>query len=62
MELTARATGTETGVNALSGYMDASDDFPEVVFSIIVNQSNQASSVVRAGMDDIVNLLAELEW
>eukprot|EP01095_Lingulamoeba_sp_RSL-Kostka_P013306 TRINITY_DN5485_c0_g1_i1.p1 TRINITY_DN5485_c0_g1~~TRINITY_DN5485_c0_g1_i1.p1 ORF type:complete len:508 (-),score=137.20 TRINITY_DN5485_c0_g1_i1:100-1623(-) len=53
-------TGTESGVNALSGFIDKTSNFNEIVFSIIVNDSNQHASVVRQGMDDICVLLSQL--
>lgn len=52
-------TGTMTGVVALSGYVN-SPDYQPLVFSIIVNQSNQTAATSRQAVDDIVLLLARL--
>ncbi len=52
-------TGTMTGVVALSGYLNAPIDQP-VVFSILVNQSDQSASVMRQAMDEIVLLLTRV--
>jgi len=49
-----------SGVSSLSGYVDASDVYPQIVFSIITNFSNQSASVARSGIDDIVVLLTQL--
>lgn len=54
-------TGSMTGVNTLSGYIDASSNFPQIVFSILTNFSDKSSSTVRPGIDDIVLLLTQLE-
>ena len=43
-------TGTETGINALSGRVG------DVAFSILSNSCPQPSSVVRQGIDDIAVL------
>lgn len=53
-------TGTMSGVVSLAGYVNAPRYGP-VVFSIMVNQSEQPARVVRQGMDEIVVLLAQLE-
>lgn len=53
-------TGTMSGVVSLAGYVNAPRYGP-VVFSIMVNQSEQPARVVRQGMDEIVVLLAELQ-
>jgi serine-type D-Ala-D-Ala carboxypeptidase/endopeptidase (penicillin-binding protein 4) len=53
-------TGTMTGVNALSGYVDNAH-FDALVFSIVVNTCQLHASSVRSGMDDIVNLLVLLD-
>jgi D-alanyl-D-alanine carboxypeptidase/D-alanyl-D-alanine-endopeptidase (penicillin-binding protein 4) len=53
-------TGTMMGVVALSGYVNVSSYEP-VVFSIMVNQSEQPASVVRKAMDEIVVLLSQLK-
>ena len=49
-----------SGVSSLSGYVDQTANFPEVVFSIITNFSNHPSSVVNAAIDSIVVLLSQL--
>ncbi|MBD2569061.1 D-alanyl-D-alanine carboxypeptidase/D-alanyl-D-alanine-endopeptidase [Anabaena lutea FACHB-196] len=53
-------TGTMTGVVSLSGYINA-PNYEPLVFSIMVNQSEQPASVVRKAMDDIVVLLSQLQ-
>ena len=53
-------TGTMSGVVSLAGYVNAPRYGP-VVFSIMVNQSEQPARVVRQGMDEIVVLLAQLQ-
>lgn len=53
-------TGTMTGVVSLSGYMNASKYEP-LIFSIIVNQSEQPATVVRQAIDEIVVLLTQLQ-
>ncbi len=50
-------TGTLTGVNALSGYLERSDGH-EIVFSILSDGSNLPSDEVRDAIDDIVNILS----
>jgi D-alanyl-D-alanine carboxypeptidase/D-alanyl-D-alanine-endopeptidase (penicillin-binding protein 4) len=58
---TVRAkTGTLTGVSGLSGYVPNSD-YNTVLFSILVNQSDQSSAMLRAAIDEIVVLLTRLE-
>lgn len=52
-------TGTMTGVSALSGYVDV-PDYQPLVFSIMVNQSNQSVSTIRQAIDEIVVLLTRL--
>lgn len=52
-------TGTMSGVVALSGYLDPSNYEP-LVFSIIVNQSDQSAATIRQAIDEIVLLLAKL--
>ncbi|MEC4986654.1 MAG: D-alanyl-D-alanine carboxypeptidase/D-alanyl-D-alanine-endopeptidase [Oscillatoria sp. PMC 1068.18] len=52
-------TGTMTGVSALSGYLDVSD-YRSLVFSIIVNQSEQSVATQRQAIDEIVLLLSKL--
>ena len=53
-------TGTLTGVVSLSGYMNA-PKYEPLVFSIIVNQSEQPATVVRQAIDEIVVLLTQLQ-
>ncbi|NJM71481.1 MAG: D-alanyl-D-alanine carboxypeptidase/D-alanyl-D-alanine-endopeptidase [Scytonema sp. RU_4_4] len=53
-------TGTMSGVVSLAGYVNAPRYGP-VVFSIMVNQSEQPAKVVRQAMDEIVVLLAQLQ-
>lgn len=52
-------TGTVSGVIALSGYVDA-PNYEPLVFSIIVNQSDQSAATLRQAVDDIVLLLTRL--
>jgi serine-type D-Ala-D-Ala carboxypeptidase/endopeptidase (penicillin-binding protein 4) len=53
-------TGTLTGVVSLSGYVNA-PKYEPLVFSIIVNQSEQPATVMRQAIDEIVVLLAQLQ-
>ncbi|MBG1265302.1 D-alanyl-D-alanine carboxypeptidase/D-alanyl-D-alanine endopeptidase [Nostoc sp. WHI] len=53
-------TGTLTGVVSLSGYMNA-PKYEPLVFSIIVNQSQQPATVVRQAIDEVVVLLTQLQ-
>jgi D-alanyl-D-alanine carboxypeptidase/D-alanyl-D-alanine-endopeptidase (penicillin-binding protein 4) len=53
-------TGSMTGISALSGYMNA-PNYEPLVFSIIVNQSEQPGKVMRTAIDEIVVLLAQLK-
>jgi D-alanyl-D-alanine carboxypeptidase/D-alanyl-D-alanine-endopeptidase (penicillin-binding protein 4) len=53
-------TGTVTGVVSLSGYVNNSKYEP-LVFSIIVNQSEQKAKALREGVDEIVVLLTQLQ-
>lgn len=53
-------TGTLRGAIALSGYVNSSQ-YPPLVFSIMVNQSEQPVSVLRQAVDEIVVLLAQLK-
>ncbi|MDF5732262.1 MAG: D-alanyl-D-alanine carboxypeptidase/D-alanyl-D-alanine-endopeptidase [Rhizonema sp. PD38] len=53
-------TGTMDGVVSLSGYVNAPQYGP-IVFSIIVNQTEQPIAVVRQAVDKIVVLLAQLQ-
>lgn len=52
-------TGTMSGVVALSGYLDT-PDYQPLVFSIIVNQSDQPAATIRQAIDKIVLLLTQL--
>ncbi len=52
-------TGTMSGVIALSGYINA-PNYEPLVFSIIVNQSNQSSATIRQAVDEVVLLLVSL--
>ncbi|MBN4007097.1 MAG: D-alanyl-D-alanine carboxypeptidase/D-alanyl-D-alanine-endopeptidase [Nostoc sp. LPT] len=53
-------TGTLTGVISLSGYLNA-PKYEPLVFSIIVNQSDQSATVVRQAIDEVVVLLTQLQ-
>ncbi|MCC5630634.1 D-alanyl-D-alanine carboxypeptidase/D-alanyl-D-alanine-endopeptidase [Nostoc sphaeroides CHAB 2801] len=53
-------TGTLTGVVSLSGYMNA-PKYEPLVFSILVNQSEQPATVLRQAIDEIVVLLTQLQ-
>ena len=53
-------TGSLSGVAALSGYLKPTH-YPPLVFSVIVNQSDQPASVLRRQMDDIVLTLTRLQ-
>ncbi len=53
-------TGTMSGVVSLSGYM-SHPEYETIVFSIIVNQSNQSAATVRQAVDEIVLLLTRLK-
>ena len=53
-------TGTLTGVVSLSGYLNA-PKYEPLVFSIIVNQSNQSATVIRQAIDEVVVLLTQLQ-
>lgn len=48
-----------SGVVALSGYLDPRDYEP-LVFSIIVNESDQPAATIRQAIDEIVLLLTRL--
>jgi serine-type D-Ala-D-Ala carboxypeptidase/endopeptidase (penicillin-binding protein 4) len=52
-------TGTMTGVSALSGYITP-QDYEPLVFSIIVNQSDQKAIATRQAIDEVVVLLTRL--
>jgi D-alanyl-D-alanine carboxypeptidase/D-alanyl-D-alanine-endopeptidase (penicillin-binding protein 4) len=53
-------TGTMGGVVALSGYVNA-PNYEPLVFSIIVNQSDQPAAVLRQTVDSIAVLLTRLQ-
>ncbi|BAY23025.1 D-alanyl-D-alanine carboxypeptidase/D-alanyl-D-alanine-endopeptidase [Calothrix sp. NIES-2100] len=53
-------TGTVTGAVTLSGYVNGAKYEP-LVFSIMVNQSEQSVSNLRKAIDEIVVLLAQLQ-
>lgn len=53
-------TGTLTGVSALSGYLKT-DNYGDLVLTIIVNQSSANSTILRNTIDEIILLLAQLE-
>jgi D-alanyl-D-alanine carboxypeptidase/D-alanyl-D-alanine-endopeptidase (penicillin-binding protein 4) len=53
-------TGTLTGVVSLSGYLNA-PKYEPLVFSIIVNQSDQSATVIRQAIDEVVVLLTQLQ-
>jgi D-alanyl-D-alanine carboxypeptidase/D-alanyl-D-alanine-endopeptidase (penicillin-binding protein 4) len=53
-------TGTLSGAISLSGYINPLQYEP-MVFSIMVNQSEQPASVLRQAIDEIVILLAQLQ-
>ncbi len=52
-------TGTLTGASALSGYLDV-PGYQPLVFSIMVNQSDQSVATLRQAIDEIVLLLTRL--
>jgi D-alanyl-D-alanine carboxypeptidase/D-alanyl-D-alanine-endopeptidase (penicillin-binding protein 4) len=53
-------TGTLSGNSALSGYLDTENN-GVIIFSIIVNGSDQNVSILRSGIDEIVLNLAKLK-
>jgi serine-type D-Ala-D-Ala carboxypeptidase/endopeptidase (penicillin-binding protein 4) len=59
VNLVQAKTGTMTGVVALSGYITPKNYQP-LVFSIIVNQSNQKAIATRQAVDEVVLLLTRL--
>jgi D-alanyl-D-alanine carboxypeptidase/D-alanyl-D-alanine-endopeptidase (penicillin-binding protein 4) len=60
MGIVQAKTGTMTGVVSLSGYV-SSPQYEPLVFSIMVNQSEQPTSVVRQAIDEVVVLLTQLK-
>ncbi len=52
-------TGTLAGISALSGYLFISNYQP-LVFSIIVNQSDQTNSSLRQAIDEIMVILSKV--
>lgn len=52
-------TGSMSGVSALSGYLNG-PNFSPLVFSIMVNQSDQSGAVLRQAIDEMVLLLTRL--
>ncbi|PAX57152.1 D-alanyl-D-alanine carboxypeptidase/D-alanyl-D-alanine endopeptidase [Brunnivagina elsteri] len=52
-------TGTVGGVVSLSGYLDA-PNYEPLVFSIIVNQSEQPARVLRQAVDEMVVTMTQL--
>lgn len=52
-------TGTLTGASALSGYLNV-PGYQPLVFSIMVNQSDQSAAILRQTIDEIVLLLTRL--
>ncbi|MDJ0554879.1 MAG: D-alanyl-D-alanine carboxypeptidase/D-alanyl-D-alanine-endopeptidase [Microcoleaceae cyanobacterium MO_207.B10] len=53
-------TGTISGVSGLAGYIE-SENFEPLIFSIIVNQSDLETKVLRSAIDEIVLLLTQLK-
>jgi len=53
-------TGTLSGSSTLSGYLD-NPNFEPLVFSILVNNSEQSSPVLRKVIDSIIILLSQLK-
>jgi len=52
-------TGGMTGVSALSGYLDV-PNYQSLVFSIILNRTEQPAAIQRQAIDEIVLLLGSL--
>ena len=53
-------TGTLTGVGALAGYL-VSEEYPIIVFSILVNNSDLKSKEIRQAIDEIIVDLNHIE-
>lgn len=53
-------TGTLTGVSTLSGYLTATN-FPDLVFSIMVCNSDQPTSTAQKAIDAVVLELYNLD-
>jgi D-alanyl-D-alanine carboxypeptidase/D-alanyl-D-alanine-endopeptidase (penicillin-binding protein 4) len=53
-------TGTLSGSSSLSGYLD-NPNFQPLVFSILVNNSEQPSLILRKAIDSIIILLSQLK-
>jgi serine-type D-Ala-D-Ala carboxypeptidase/endopeptidase (penicillin-binding protein 4) len=53
-------TGTVGGVVSLSGYVNV-PNYDQLVFSIIVNQTEQPASVLRQAVDEMVVILTQLK-
>jgi len=60
MGIVQAKTGSMTGISALSGYVNE-PNYEPLVFSIMVNQSEQPGKVMRTAIDKIVILLAQLK-
>jgi serine-type D-Ala-D-Ala carboxypeptidase/endopeptidase (penicillin-binding protein 4) len=54
-------TGTLSGHSALSGYLNI-PEYKPLVFSIIVNQSNQSATNLRRAIDEIVVTISQLSF
>lgn len=52
-------TGTATGITSLSGYLDM-ESYPDLIVSIMVNNSLESSSTLRDTADQIVNTVAQV--
>jgi D-alanyl-D-alanine carboxypeptidase/D-alanyl-D-alanine-endopeptidase (penicillin-binding protein 4) len=52
-------TGSMSGIAAISGYLNA-PNYEPLVFSMIVNQSDQSATVLRQALDEIVLSLTQL--
>jgi len=52
-------TGTLSGISALSGYLKT-DNYGNLVLTIMVNQSSANSGVLRNTIDEIILLLGQL--